>query len=328
MTTVVIILLLILLASILFLLHRRTLQKPSHPPGPPLIGNLHQLDTSIYGNSPTALKLGSVPAIVVSSAEIGKEVLKTLTHDLSFCSRPKLLGQHRLGHLFRPLWRVVEADEEDLRRPSLERHDVGSNEHAHLQGRVWLSGMITRLDRVFKDLDDFFEERSSFMRTWIRDIFVAGAATIIWAMTALMKNTAAMKRLQKEISELVDDGRQVNEDDLPKLPYLKAVIKETLRLFPPVPLLLHRESMQDCNINGYAIPAKTLNAWAIARDPESWENPDMFVPLEFHYGCGRDEFRGDPFRGGQKRMPRNSDGAGHSGAPCSPLPLGIAAGNA
>ena len=110
------------------------------------------------------------------------------------------------------------------------------------------------------------------------------AATVIWAMTALVKKPAAMERLQKEIRELVGDRTQVNEDDLPKLAYLKAVIKETLRLFPAAPLLLPRESMSDCKINGYTIPAKTLvfiNAWAIGRDPESWENPDEFMPERF-----------------------------------------------
>ncbi|KAL1568156.1 cytochrome P450 71A9-like [Salvia divinorum] len=118
-----------------------------------------------------------------------------------------------------------------------------------------------------------------------------------------------MSKLQKEIRDLVSDGRQVDEDDLPKLPYLKAVIKETLRLFPPAPLLLPRQSMSDCNINGYTIPAKTLvivNAWAIARDPDTWENPDEFVPERFLNSSidiiGTD-FEAIPFASGRRGCP-------------------------
>ena len=76
----------------------------------------------------------------------------------------------------------------------------------------------------------------------------------------------------------------INEDDVQNLPYLKAVIKETLRLFPPSPLLLPRETMESCKIDGYEIQPKTLvfvNAWAIGRDPETWKEPEEFHPERF-----------------------------------------------
>jgi cytochrome P450 len=61
-------------------------------------------------------------------------------------------------------------------------------------------------------------------------------------------------------------------------------IKETFRLHPPVPLLLPRESREDCKINGYDIPIKSkviVNVSAIGRDPTYWNEPERFYPERF-----------------------------------------------
>ncbi|MFS7913025.1 putative psoralen synthase [Helianthus anomalus] len=68
------------------------------------------------------------------------------------------------------------------------------------------------------------------------------------------------------------------------MPYLKAVFKETLRLHTPLPLLIPRESIKDIKLNGYDIQSGTqvlINAWAIARDPSIWEEPEEFKPERF-----------------------------------------------
>ncbi|GER36163.1 cytochrome P450 [Striga asiatica] len=187
-----------------------------------------------------------------------------------------------------------------------------------------MRGLVGRLDKVCKDFDEFYEEiigerlgsgrgglekdpnildllirlkeekLCSIDLTWnhvkaiLMNIFIAGSepsvATTVWTMTALLKNPAIMTKLQKHIRESVGDKGKVNEDDLPNLHFLKAVVKESLRLYPPTPLLLPRETLDKCTINGYTIPPKTLvyiNAWAISRDPKYWENPEKFQPERF-----------------------------------------------
>ncbi|GLU10304.1 hypothetical protein SLE2022_271210 [Rubroshorea leprosula] len=94
-----------------------------------------------------------------------------------------------------------------------------------------------------------------------------------------------MKKAQDEVRNLVGKKGFVNEDDIKNLPYQKAVVKETFRLQSTTPLLLPRETIRDCNISGYKIPAQTLinvNAWAIGRDAEAWgQNVEEFYPERF-----------------------------------------------
>ncbi|KAL2925366.1 Cytochrome P450 71A1 [Bienertia sinuspersici] len=124
------------------------------------------------------------------------------------------------------------------------------------------------------------------------DLFVAGtdtsAATMGWAMTELMKNPHVMRKVQEEVRIMFKEQKSSNtliqEEQLHSLTYLKAVVKETLRLHPPVPLLIPRQTMQECTLGGYQIKRGTLvyiNAWATGRDPESWENPEIFMPERF-----------------------------------------------
>ncbi|KAL7145148.1 hypothetical protein ABFS83_07G060400 [Erythranthe nasuta] len=150
----------------------------------------------------------------------------------------------------------------------------------------------------------------------LMNIVVAGtetsASAIVWALTALTKKPCAMKKAKQEIRSLMADSKKsfVDEDDIEKLPYLKAVIKETLRLYPPLPLLVPKETMEKCTINGYDIEPKTfafINVWAIGRDPEYWENPDEFLPERFLNDKSID-FKGQdfgfiPFGSGRRSCP-------------------------
>ncbi|WCJ36161.1 cytochrome P450 family 71 subfamily A polypeptide 26 [Euphorbia peplus] len=122
----------------------------------------------------------------------------------------------------------------------------------------------------------------------ILDVFAAGTDTtytaLEWAMTELLRHPEAMKKLQNEIRLIADNKSKITEDDLNKIPYLKAVIKETLRLHPPVPLLVPRVATQDVKIKGFNITAGTqviINAYAIGRDPTLWDRVEEFLPERF-----------------------------------------------
>ncbi|CAA7039238.1 unnamed protein product [Microthlaspi erraticum] len=134
-----------------------------------------------------------------------------------------------------------------------------------------------------------FKLTTDHLKGMISDIFLGGvstsASTMVWAITELIRSPKVMKKVQDEIRTTLGDKKErVTEEDLKQLHYFKLMVKEVLRLHPPAPLLLPRETMSDIKIQGYDVPAKTqilINAYAIARDPKHWKNPDEFNPDRF-----------------------------------------------
>ncbi|TYI51331.1 hypothetical protein E1A91_D12G168600v1 [Gossypium mustelinum] len=145
------------------------------------------------------------------------------------------------------------------------------------------------------------------------NMFLGGVDTsallVIWAMAELARKPTFMKKAQDEVRGVVGKKGRVTETDLDQLQYLKMVLKETLRLHPPVPMLIAREAISHFNINGYHIYPNTLiqiNVWAIARDPKYWENPQEFSPERFIDNAV--DFKGQhfellPFGGGRRGCP-------------------------
>jgi len=128
-------------------------------------------------------------------------------------------------------------------------------------------------------------------------------------MAEMMRNPRVMKKAQGEVREVFSMNGRVDESCINEMKYLKLVIKETLRMHPPAPLLLPRECGEACEIDGYHIPVKSkviVNAWAIGRDPKSWNDPERFYPERF-IDSGVD-FRGNnfeliPFGAGRRICP-------------------------
>ncbi|KAI5322116.1 hypothetical protein L3X38_031188 [Prunus dulcis] len=125
------------------------------------------------------------------------------------------------------------------------------------------------------------------LKALITDLFTAGtdtnAISLEWALAELINHPRVLKKAREEIDRAVGNQRVAGESDVPKLPYIQAIIKETFRLHPPVPLV-PRNSVQQCKIGGYDIPTNTMlyvNVWAIGRDPKNWESPLDFCPERF-----------------------------------------------
>ncbi|KAF8779249.1 hypothetical protein HU200_002929 [Digitaria exilis] len=120
------------------------------------------------------------------------------------------------------------------------------------------------------------------------DLFAGGAetatTTLQWAMAELLRNPAVMSRAQAEVRGVFTGEMKVTEESLSRLSYLQLVIKETLRLHTPGPLLIPRECQEHCRVLGYDVPKGTMvlvNAWAICRNPDYWDEPNRFNPERF-----------------------------------------------
>ncbi|XWS59215.1 hypothetical protein CRYUN_Cryun08bG0102400 [Craigia yunnanensis] len=152
--------------------------------------------------------------------------------------------------------------------------------------------------------------------TYAKSLTYTSSITIGWGVAELINHPNVMEKAQKEIDSVVGRNGILEESDIPNLPYLQAIVKETLRLHPGGPLVV-RESTKDCTIGGYEIPEGTrlfVNVWALGRDPKQWENPLEFIPERFlseEWRQGKNQFldvRGQhfsllPFGSGRRSCP-------------------------
>uniref|UniRef100_A0A2N9EUF5 Cytochrome P450 n=1 Tax=Fagus sylvatica TaxID=28930 RepID=A0A2N9EUF5_FAGSY len=326
-------------------------KKKKLPPGPrgfPIFGHLHMLGELPHQDlhklaqkhGPIMhLRLGMVPAFVVSSPQAAELFLKT--HDLVFASRP--LNEFS-NNIKINSFKSMRKEELDLLIKFIQgaaRDQVAVDLSAKVSSlsadmscrlvfgkkymdedfdeRGFNSGLTKRMKAVSKIFDDFLEkiidehvqskeknkskdfvdvmlgfmgsEESEYrierpnIKAIILDMLAASmdtsATAIDWILTELIKHPRIMKKVQKELENMVGLERMVQESDLDSLEYLDIVVKETMRLHPVAPLLIPHEAMEDCTINGYHIPRKSrilINVWAIGRDPSVWHEPEKFFP--------------------------------------------------
>ncbi|RVX04361.1 Cytochrome P450 71B36 [Vitis vinifera] len=238
------------------------------------------------------------PTVVVSSAEAAREFLKT--HDIDCCSRPPLVGLGKFSYNHRDIsfapygdyWRE-DCIRKEFQASELVTEDSRSVIEDHLNpGRVKeeredIIDVLLRIEREQSEssalqFTKITRKQSLRIYSWLEWTLVA--ITVSWAMTELARNPRIMKKAQAEVRNSIGNKGKVTEGDVDQLHYLKMVVKETLRLHPPAPLLLPRETMS--HFENKRVPHLPENPsprkrWAIGRDPNLWKNPEEFLPERF-----------------------------------------------
>ncbi|TMW97813.1 hypothetical protein EJD97_004941 [Solanum chilense] len=232
-----------------------------------------------------------------------KELVGTIMEDA---------GVPNLSDFFPVLkWLDLQGVRRRIRPAYLRLHEIFEE---NIEKRV--KGMTMKRDGDFLDvlLDHCKDENDrKTIKPIILDLFIAGsdtsALTIEWAMAELLRKPEEMKKVGQEIMEQIGLERAVKESDMDKLPYLQAVVKETMRLHPASPLLLPHKAQHDVQVLGFTVPKDSqvlVNAWAIGRDPKYWERPLEFLPGRFMESNvdykGRD-FEFIPFSAGRRICP-------------------------
>ncbi|XP_051203481.1 geraniol 8-hydroxylase [Lolium perenne] len=218
-------------------------------------------------------------------------------------ARADLQGlRRRMARMFARLHVVFDA-EVDRRQRRREDGDPGKESEDFLD---------VLLDVAARDGAKAGLDRDT-LRSLFTDLFVAGSdtssSTVEWAMVELLRNPSSMAKAHEELTQVINMRRSIEESDIDQLPYLQAVVKETFRLHPPVPLLLPRQAQANVSIAGFMVPqgARVLvNVWAMGRDEGIWLEPDKFMPERF-LGTTVDYKGGDfellPFGAGRRVCP-------------------------
>lgn len=124
------------------------------------------------------------------------------------------------------------------------------------------------------------------------------ANALAWTFYLLAQHPEVEARLRSELAEVLG-GRVPTLADLPQLSFTKMVVKEAMRLFPPI-WIIERRVIEDCTIGGFYLPANSavlISPYALHRHREFWEEPEKFDPLRFAAGSPAGYI---PFGAGQR----------------------------
>ncbi|GMH26616.1 hypothetical protein Nepgr_028459 [Nepenthes gracilis] len=207
--------------------------------------------------------------------------------------------RRRATVLAQKIFRLFDGMIDDRLR---SRKETGSSEN---------NDMLDALLNIIQDSS--MELELSDIPHLLLDLFVAAtetsSSTLEWAMAELLHKPEKLKKAQAELETVTRKGVLVEEEKIAQLPYLQAVMKETLRMHPPAPFLIPRKVDEDVELSGFVVPRSSqvlVNVWAMGRDPDLWPDADLFKPERFL--PSRVDYKGHdfellPFGAGRRMCP-------------------------
>ncbi|XP_037484243.1 cytochrome P450 78A5-like [Triticum dicoccoides] len=170
---------------------------------------------------------------------------------------------------------------------------VGNIIQEHKARRASGSGIADELSGDFVDVllgldrEDKMSESDMIAVLW--EMIFRGTDTVAilmeWIMARMVLHPEIQSKARAELDAVVGRGRAVMDEDVARLPYIQCIVKETLRMHPPGPLLSWaRLAVHDAHVGGHLVPAGTtamVNMWAIAHDAAVWPEPELFRPERF-----------------------------------------------
>ncbi|XP_057753102.1 trans-cinnamate 4-monooxygenase [Arachis stenosperma] len=207
--------------------------------------------------------------------------------------------------ILRPLLRgylKICKEVKDTRLKLFKDHFVEERKKLESTKRTHNEGLKCAMDHIL-DAQKKGEINEDNVLYIVENINVAAIETTLWSIewgiAELVNHPEIQKKVRDEIDRVLGAGHQITEPDTHKLPYLQAVIKETLRLRMAIPLLVPHMNLHDAKLGGYDIPAESkilVNAWWLANNPAKWNNPQEFRPERFLEEESKVEANGNDFR--------------------------------
>nr|XP_004253509.1 cytochrome P450 CYP736A12 [Solanum lycopersicum]XP_025884668.1 cytochrome P450 CYP736A12-like [Solanum lycopersicum] len=186
------------------------------------------------------------------------------------------------------------------------------DEHVNAKEQKKNKDFVDTMMDIMQSGEAEFQFDRRHVKAVMLDMLVASidtsSSSIEWMLSELLRNPDIMKKLQRELEEVVGLNRMVQESDLENLKYLNMVFKESFRLHAAAPLLLH-EAMEDCVVDDFYIKKGSqviVNAYTIHRDPNFWTDADKFMPerfLESNVDVRGRDYQLLPFGSGRRSCP-------------------------
>ncbi|GJS70953.1 cytochrome P450 71A1-like protein [Tanacetum coccineum] len=151
------------------------------------------------------------------------------------------------------------------------------NEKRKAEGEKFVAtDMVDVLSQLAEDPDLDVKLERHGVKAFTQDLLAGGtessAVTVEWAISQLLKKPEIFQKATEELDRVIGKNRWVQEKDMPNLPYVEAIAKETMRLHPVAPMLVPRRAREDCKVGGYDITEGTrvlVSVWTIGRDSEA-----------------------------------------------------------